>query len=87
MDYVNSLLEKRVDGILMNSVAALSLEEQKQLADFGVPIVLLNRASASTAFSTVSADNEAGGALAASTCSTSAIATSRTLPGRASTAT
>lgn len=65
MDYVKSLLEKRVDGILMNSVAALSLEEQKQLADFGVPIVLLNRTSASRAFSTVSADNEAGGALAA----------------------
>jgi len=46
-------------------VAALTPEEQKQLADFGVPIVLLNRSPASRAFSTVSADNEGGGALAA----------------------
>jgi LacI family transcriptional regulator len=65
MEYVQSLLEKRVDGILMNSVAALSSDEQKQLAECGVPIVLLNRSAASRAFSTVSADNEAGGALAA----------------------
>lgn len=65
MDYVQSLLEKRVDGILMNSVAALSPEEQKQLAGCGVPIVLLNRSVATRAFSTVSADNEAGGVLAA----------------------
>jgi LacI family transcriptional regulator len=65
MGYVQSLLEKRVDGILMNSVAALSAEDQKQLAGCGVPIVLLNRTVASRAFSTVSADNEAGGVLAA----------------------
>lgn len=65
MEYVQSLLEKRVDGILMNSVAALSPEEQKQLAGCGAPIVLLNRSAASRAFSTVSADNEAGGVLAA----------------------
>jgi len=65
MEYVQSLLEKRVDGILMNSVAALTPEDQKQLAGCGVPIVLLNRTVASRAFSTVSADNEAGGVLAA----------------------
>lgn len=65
MEYVTSLLEKRVDGILMNSVSALSPDEQKQLAECGVPIVLLNRSAASKAFSTVSADNEAGGVLAA----------------------
>ena len=65
MEYVQSLLEKRVDGILMNSVAALNPEEQKKLAECGVPIVLLNRSVASRAFSTVSADNEAGGVLAA----------------------
>lgn len=65
MEYVKSLLEKRVDGILMNSVSVLSPEEQRQLAECGVPIVLLNRSSASRAFSTVSADNEAGGVLAA----------------------
>jgi LacI family transcriptional regulator len=65
MDYVRSLMEKRVDGILMNSVAALSRRQQDQLASSGVPIVLLNRSSATDGFSTVSADNEAGGALAA----------------------
>ncbi len=65
MQYVKSLLEKRVDGILMNSVAALSRAEQTQLAECGVPIVLLNRAASTRAFSTVCADNEAGGALAA----------------------
>ncbi len=63
--YVKSLIEKRVDGILMNSVTALCADEQQQLAAFGVPIVLLNRSAASCIFSTVSADNEAGGVLAA----------------------
>jgi DNA-binding LacI/PurR family transcriptional regulator len=65
MQYVKSLLEKRVDGILMNSVSPLGAEDQVQLAECGVPIVLLNRSAANKAFSTVSADNEAGGALAA----------------------
>jgi LacI family transcriptional regulator len=65
MQYVQSLLEKRVDGILMNSVSALSREQQAQLAACDVPIVLLNRSASSRAFSTVCADNEAGGALAA----------------------
>src|ERR1039457_3140535 len=65
MRYAQSLMEKRVDGILMNSVAALSKKKQEQLAGLGVPIVLLNRAAPRGAFSTVCADNEAGGALAA----------------------
>jgi LacI family transcriptional regulator len=65
MQYVHSLMEKRVDGILMNSVSALSREQQAQLASCGVPIVLLNRSASSKGFSTVCADNEAGGALAA----------------------
>ncbi len=65
MQYVRSLLEKRVDGILMNSVTALSREQQAQLAASGVPIVLLNRPETNRGFSTVCADNEAGGALAA----------------------
>src|SRR5580700_8480382 len=65
MQYVKSLLEKRVDGILMNSVSALDRAEQAQLAVCGVPIVLLNRSASSRAFSTVCADNEAGGVLAA----------------------
>jgi DNA-binding LacI/PurR family transcriptional regulator len=65
MDYVRSLLEKRIDGILMNTVAALDRRQQEALAVCGVPIVLLNRSASSRAFSTVCADNEAGGALAA----------------------
>lgn len=65
MEYVWSLREKRVDGILMNSVSALNKEQQAQLATCGVPIVLLNRFASNRTFSTVSADNESGGALAA----------------------
>src|ERR1700676_4201357 len=65
MHYVQSLLEKRIDGILMNSVAALSREQQAQLAESDVPIVLLNRPASKHPFSTVCANNEEGGALAA----------------------
>jgi len=63
--YVQSLMEKRVDGILMNSVSALNRKQAEQLAGIGVPIVLLNRAAPRNAFSTICADNRAGGALAA----------------------
>lgn len=65
--YVHSLLEKRVEGILMNSVSGLNEEEQEELSRSGVPIVLLNRPSASArieGFSTVLADNYAGGFMA-----------------------
>ncbi len=65
IEYVHSLLEKRVDGILMNSVAVLSRAQQKDLAKVPVPIVLLNRAASRKTFSTVCADNEAGGDMAA----------------------
>jgi len=65
LQYVASLLEKRVDGILMNSVAILTRDQQARLAACGVPIVLLNRSAPNKAFSTVCADNEAGGRLAA----------------------
>src|SRR5229473_3519145 len=65
MRYVQSLLEKRIDGIMMNSVSMLSPEQQAQLAGSGVPIVLLNRPASNQTFSTVCADNESGGALAA----------------------
>lgn len=66
MRYVASLLEKRVDGILMNSVAALTRAQRAQLAECGVPIVLLNRpATQSRTFSSVGVDNFAGGQLAA----------------------
>src|SRR5882724_8949923 len=65
MHYVRSLLEKRIDGILMNSVSALSREQQAQLTASDVPIVLLNRPASNQLFSTVCANNEAGGAMAA----------------------
>jgi DNA-binding LacI/PurR family transcriptional regulator len=65
MHYVRSLLEKRIDGILMNSVSALSREQQAQLTASDVPIVLLNRPASNHVFSTVCANNEAGGAIAA----------------------
>ncbi|MGH9328379.1 MAG: LacI family DNA-binding transcriptional regulator [Terriglobia bacterium] len=67
MRYIHSLLEKRVEGILMNSVAGLSAAEQQELSGSGVPIVLLNRPAASVrGFSTVLADNFEGGYLAGS---------------------
>jgi LacI family transcriptional regulator len=65
MRYVQSLLEKRVDGILMNSVSVLSRTQQEQLAAMGAAIVLLNRSAPRGAFSTVCADNRGGGKLAA----------------------
>jgi DNA-binding LacI/PurR family transcriptional regulator len=65
MRYAHSLMEKRVDGILMNSVSVLSRKQQDQLTALGVPIVLLNRTAPRSAFSTICADNEAGGALVA----------------------
>jgi LacI family transcriptional regulator len=66
MEYVESLLEKRVDGILMHSVWALDMQQQQQrLATCGVPIVLLNHTAPRNVFCTVTADNEYGGALAA----------------------
>ena len=63
--YIRSLLGKRVDGIIMNSVATLGDAEQEYLVQSGVPVVLLNRGSGRSRFSTVSAENERGGALAA----------------------
>jgi DNA-binding LacI/PurR family transcriptional regulator len=65
MQYVQSLSEKRIDGIMMNSVSMLSREQLARLAGSGVPIVLLNRPASNHTFSTVCADNESGGALAA----------------------
>ena len=65
MRYVNSLVQKRVEGIIMNSVANLSHEDQAFIVKSAVPIVLLNRPARGTVFSTVSADNSRGGNLAA----------------------
>jgi DNA-binding LacI/PurR family transcriptional regulator len=65
MGYVHSLLGKRVDGIIMTPVATLKRDHLEQLTRCTVPIVLLNRAAPDKLFSTVTADNEAGGVLAA----------------------
>lgn len=59
--YVRSLLEKNVDGILMNSVAALSAEQCAELAGCGVPVTLLNKPTGKYPFSTVLGDNYQGG--------------------------
>src|SRR5260370_14296653 len=42
MQYVQSLLEKRIDGIMMNSVSMLRSEQQAQLARSVVPTGLLH---------------------------------------------
>lgn len=65
MRYINSLIEKRVDGIIMNSAATLTKVEQNYIAASGIPIVLLNPAADCPLFSTVCADNERGGRLIA----------------------
>jgi LacI family transcriptional regulator len=65
MKSIISLLDKRAEAIIMNSVAVLSREEQRQIAAAGVPIVLLNRQGRDGVFSTVCADNDKGGRLAA----------------------
>ena len=65
MKSVMSLLDKRAEAIIMNSVAVLSREDQRQIAAAGIPIVLLNRSARNSTFSTVCADNEKGGCLAA----------------------
>lgn len=63
--YIGSLMEKSVDGIIMNSITELHEAEQERLAKSGVPVVLLNRCFGELRFSTVSANNEQGGRLAA----------------------
>jgi len=63
--YIHSLMEKNVDGIIMNSITALDRPEQNRLAESGVPVVLLNSHERNSPFSTVLADNVRGGWLAA----------------------
>ena len=64
MHYMQSLFDKRVDGVLMNSVGALDRAQQEFLTAAGVPVVLLNRPRSVSNFSSVTADNARGGALA-----------------------
>jgi DNA-binding LacI/PurR family transcriptional regulator len=64
MRYFLSLLDKRVGGIIMNSVAPLSQMDRKQIASSKTPVVLLSRAPRERGFSSVTCDNERGGYLA-----------------------
>lgn len=62
MRYFETLLARRVDGVIINSISNMTAEQQNELAVAEIPIVLLNRPSGSdTRFSTISADNFEGG--------------------------
>jgi DNA-binding LacI/PurR family transcriptional regulator len=65
MQYFRSLMAKHVDGVIMNSLSFLVRDDVRQIAESGVPVVLLNRPPAHNPFSTVLSDNTRGGALAA----------------------
>jgi LacI family transcriptional regulator len=65
MSYLRTLMEKRVDGIVVNSVSPLSEGDRVELLGYGIPVVLLNPVAGSAGFSSVTADNGEGGALAA----------------------
>lgn len=64
VQYVHSLLDKRVEGILMHSVHGLSKGEIKELIASGVPVVLLHQQSSASAFSSVCVNQFEGGILA-----------------------
>jgi len=64
MEYVWSLIEKRVDGILLHQIRQLNSQQQQEVEDAGIPIVLLNRPPGKSRFSTVLVDNVRGGMLA-----------------------
>jgi LacI family transcriptional regulator len=64
MRYFRSLCDKRVDGIIMNSIAFLKRDDAKQLSASSTPVVLLNRMAGRHRFSTVLCDNLRGGTLA-----------------------
>lgn len=69
MRYLDWLCAKRIDGVVINSVAPLGPAQQEQLQSAGIPIVLLNlslaqRRSPLCRFSAAIADNLAGGEIA-----------------------
>jgi len=66
MHYIQLMLDKHVDGVLMNSVGALDRAQQEFLSSTGIPVVLLNKPRSISNFSTVTADNAEGGFLAGS---------------------
>lgn len=65
LHYLRSMSEKRVRGMVLNSIAPLTSVERKELSGLGAPVVLLNRVTGSGGFSSVTSDNEGGGRLAA----------------------
>lgn len=64
VQYMRSLLDKRVDGILMHSVQTLSKDAVKELVGSRVPVVLLSRPPNASTFSGVCVNHFEGGALA-----------------------
>lgn len=64
VQYMHSLLDKRVEGILMHSVQSLSMQEIKELAASDIPVVLLHSPSSTSVFSGVRVNNYEGGMLA-----------------------
>lgn len=64
VQYVRSLLDSRVEGILIHSVRALRKPEIKDLTGFGVPVVLLHQQPGTSVFSGVFTDQFEGGMLA-----------------------
>lgn len=63
MEYFWSLVNKHVDGIIMNSIGLLKRDEADQLVSTGTPVVLLNRTGGLRNFSSVLSDNARGGFL------------------------
>jgi LacI family transcriptional regulator len=64
VQYMRSLLDKRVEGILMHSVQALSKLEIKELVGSGIPVVLLHQPPTVSVFSGVCVNQFEGGMLA-----------------------
>jgi len=64
MRYFLSLLDQRVGGVVMNSVAALGREDRERIAQSRIPVVLLSRPPRDCSFSSVRCNNERGGYLA-----------------------
>lgn len=64
VNYMRSLLDKRVEGILMHSVQTLSDAEVKELSESGIPVVLLCRSPSASRFSGVCVNLYEAGILA-----------------------
>ncbi len=61
---LHSLLDKRVEGLLIHPVEALSKEEIKDLADADIPVVLFHQVVGTSDFSSVCMNQFEGGMLA-----------------------